>query len=202
MLRGPCLPPHTTLLHSVWQRLAHYSLREREKLQLKKGGKWQQCGKMRRKEQKGVQDLVKAAPWQPQKGYGSQSLNVTEDGESGRGKRVGAGGGGCMEVSRLRGFQRRGQGRTLDEWSVDFVKWSGGQKSHKAGFVSQTAIGSFFFKWFLWKKGQLWNHNKWIIVFKVLMWATCCLSTWKKEKQNRAHDAAGCCDNAFFLEKY
>lgn len=32
-----------------------------------------------------MQDLVKAAPRQLQKGYGSQSLNVTEDGESGWG---------------------------------------------------------------------------------------------------------------------
>lgn len=80
--------PHT-VLRSICQRPVDSCLREREKLQLKKGGKWQQCGKMRRKEQKGVQDLVKAAPWQPQKGYGSQSLNVTEDGESGWGKKGG-----------------------------------------------------------------------------------------------------------------
>lgn len=71
-----------------------------------------------------MQDLVKAAPRQLQKGYGSQSLNVTEDGESGWGGEggEGVGGGGCMEVSRVRGFQRRVQGRTLDERSVDFVK--------------------------------------------------------------------------------
>lgn len=49
---------------------------------------------MRRKEQKGVQDLVKAAPRQLQKGYGSQSLNVTEDGESGWGGKGGGWGGG------------------------------------------------------------------------------------------------------------
>lgn len=35
---------------------------------------------------------------------------------------MGGGVGGCMEVSRVRGFQRRVQGRTLDERSVDFVK--------------------------------------------------------------------------------
>lgn len=137
-------PPNHNHLHSVCQRPLHSSLREREKLQLKKGRKWQRCGKMRRKEQKEVQDLVKAALWQPQKGYGSQSLNVTEDGESGWGERWGLGSGGCMEESKMRRFQRRVQGSTLDERSVDFVKWSGGDKRSKTRFTRETAISYFF----------------------------------------------------------
>lgn len=160
--QSPCHLPITIIFRTLVRDRCTLVSEKGKNCSWKKVEKWQQCGKMRREEQKGVKDLVKAALWQLQKGYGSQSLNVTEDGESGWGERWRLRSGGCMEESRMRRFQRRVQGSTLDEQSVDFAKWSGGDKRSKTRFTRQTAISYFFFSllFSIKKQIQLYHHNK------------------------------------------
>lgn len=134
---------------------------------------------MRRKEQKECRTLLKAPLWQPRKGCSSQSLNVTEVGESGWQKEM-YGSEQNERVSEVGAAKWRKEGwfgRREDEDETE-------EQSQVCEI--ETAISYFNHRFY-------WNDENQTFHFSLIKWVICCKLQMKEKKgmeESTAHITA------------